>query len=155
MIAVFVSRAGHVATILLVTQRTVTSAWYVKECLPLVLAAVAKSHPRTRHHGLLLHHDNGAVHRAAATQEFLHTERVQQLEHPPYSPDLAPCKIFVFPFVKSKLLGVRFDTPDLAVEAFLEHIEAIPQSEWANMFQKWLQRLQKCIENGGECFEKI
>ena len=155
MIAVFVSCADHVATILIVTQRTVTSAWYVKECLPLVFAAVAKRCPRTRHHGLLLHHDNAAAHNAAATQEFLHTERVQQMEHPPYSPDLAPCDFFVFPFVKSKLLGVRFDTPDLAVEAFLEHIEAIPQSEWANMFQKWFQRMQKCIDNGGEYFDKI
>ena len=155
MIAVFVSRAGHVATIPLVTQRTVTSTWYVRECLPLVLAAVAKRRPRTRHRGLLLHHDNAAAHRAAATQEFLHAERVHQLEHPPYSPDLAPCNFFVFPFVKSKLRGVRFDTPDLAVEAFLEHIEAIPQSEWASMFQKWFQRMQKCIDNAGEYFEKI
>ena len=67
MIAVFVSRAGHVATIPLVTQRTVISAWYLRECLPLVLAAVAKRRPRTRHRGLLLHHDSAAAHRAAAT----------------------------------------------------------------------------------------
>ena len=50
---------------------------------------------------------------------------------------------------------MRFDTSDLAVEAFLEHIEAIPQSEWASMFQKWFQRMQKCIDNAGEYFEKI
>ena len=155
MIAVFVSRAGHVATIPLVTQRTVTAAWYVEECLPRVLAAVAERRPRTRHRGLLLHHDNAAAHRAAATQEFLQVEKIQQLEHPPYSPDLAPCDFFVFPLVKSKLRGVRFDTPDLAVEAFLEHIQAISQTEWASMFQKWFQRMQKCIDNAGEYFEKI
>ena len=124
MIAVFVSRVGHVTTIPLVIQRTVTSAWYVRGCLPLVLATVAKRRPRTRHRGLLLHHDNAAAHRAAATQEFLHAGRVHQLEHPPYSPDLAPCD---FSFAKSKLRGARFDTSDLAVDAFLEYIEAIPQ----------------------------
>eukprot|EP00112_Aurelia_sp_Birch-Aquarium-sp1_P003207 Seg13574.1 transcript_id=Seg13574.1/GoldUCD/mRNA.D3Y31 product="Histone-lysine N-methyltransferase SETMAR" pseudo=true protein_id=Seg13574.1/GoldUCD/D3Y31 len=139
MIAVFVSRAGHVATIPLVTQRTVIAAWYVKDCLPRVLAAVAERRPRTRHRGLLLHHDNVAAHRAAATQEFLLAERAKQLEHPPYSPDLAPCDFFVFPFVKSKLRGVIFETPDLAVEAFLEHIEAISQTEWATMFQTMLE----------------
>ena len=74
---------------------------------------------------------------------------------PPYSPDLAPCDFSVFLFVKSKLPGVRFDTPDPTVEVFLEHIEAIPQSEWVNMFQKWFQRMQKCIDNAGEYFEKI
>eukprot|EP00112_Aurelia_sp_Birch-Aquarium-sp1_P019978 Seg5046.1 transcript_id=Seg5046.1/GoldUCD/mRNA.D3Y31 product="Mariner Mos1 transposase" protein_id=Seg5046.1/GoldUCD/D3Y31 len=100
MIAVFVSRAGHVATIPLVTQRTVTAAWYAKDCLPCVLAVVAERRPRIQHRGLLLHHDNAAAHRVAATQEFLLAERVQQLEHQPYSPDLATCDFFVFPFVK-------------------------------------------------------
>jgi len=91
MIAVFVHRAGHVATIQLVTQSTVTSAWYTTECLPHFVAAVAERRPQTKHHGLLLHHDNAAAHRAAATQDFLNAERIQQLDHPPYSPDLAPC----------------------------------------------------------------
>ena len=99
-----------------------TSAWYVKECLPYLFAAVAKRRSRTRNRGLLLHHENAVAHREAATQEFLHVERVQQLENPPYSPDLAPCDFFVFPFMKSKLHGVRFNTPDLALEGFLEHI---------------------------------
>ena len=47
VIAVFVRRAGHVATIPLVTQSTVTSAWYTAECLPRVLAAVAERRPQT------------------------------------------------------------------------------------------------------------
>ena len=155
MIAMFVRRAGHVATITLVTQSTVTSAWYTTECLPRVLAAVAERRPQTRHRGLLLHHDNAAAHRAAATQDFLNGERIQQLDHPPYSPDLAPCDFFVFLFVKSKLCGMRFNTPDLAVKAFLEHIEAIPQLEWASMFQKWFHCMQNCIDTAGEYFEKM
>jgi len=155
MIAVFVHRVGHVATIPLVTQSTVTSAWYTTECLPRVLASVAERRPRTRHRGLLLHHDNAAAHRAAATQDFLNGERIQQLDHPPYSPDLAPCDVFVFLFVKSKLCGMRFNTSDLTVKAFLEHSEAIPQLEWASMFQKWFHRMQKCIDTAGEYFEKM
>ena len=155
MSAMFVRCAGHVATIPLVTQSTVTSAWYTTDCLPRVLAAVAERRPQTRHRGLLLHHDNAAAHRAAATQDFLNGERIQQLDHPPYSPDLAPCDFFLFLFVKSKLCGMRFNTPDLAVKAFLEHIEAIPQLEWASMFQKWFHRMQKCIDTAGEYFEKM
>jgi hypothetical protein len=30
--------------------------------------------------------------------------------HPPYSPDLAPCDFFLFPKIKLKLKGRRFDT---------------------------------------------
>jgi hypothetical protein len=32
------------------------------------------------------------------------------IPHPPYSPDLAPCDFFLFPKMKLKLKGRRFDT---------------------------------------------
>jgi hypothetical protein len=32
------------------------------------------------------------------------------IPHPPYSPDLAPCDFFLFPKMKLKLEGCRFDT---------------------------------------------
>jgi hypothetical protein len=32
------------------------------------------------------------------------------IPQPPYSPDLAPCDIFLFPKMKLKLKGRRFDT---------------------------------------------
>jgi hypothetical protein len=34
------------------------------------------------------------------------------IPHPPYSPDLAPCDFFLFPKMKLKLKGRRFDTID-------------------------------------------
>ena len=37
-----------------------------------------------------------------------HDKRIATLEHPPYSPDLAPCKLFLFPKVK----GTRFESFD-------------------------------------------
>ena len=79
--------------IALVTQSTVTSAWYTTESLPRVLAVVAERRPQTRIRGLLLHNDNAAAHRAAATKDFLKAERAQKLEYPPYSSDLAPLLI--------------------------------------------------------------
>jgi hypothetical protein len=32
------------------------------------------------------------------------------IPHPPYSPHLAPCEFFLFPKIKLKLKGRRFDT---------------------------------------------
>jgi hypothetical protein len=32
------------------------------------------------------------------------------IPHSPYSPDLAPCDFFIFPKMKLKLKGRRFDT---------------------------------------------
>ena len=91
----------------LVTQPTVIADWYVDQCLPQVLHAVAHGRPRTLHRGILLHHHNAPAHKAKRTPHFLAQERLQQLRHLPYSPELAPCDFFVFPQVK-KLRGIRF-----------------------------------------------
>jgi hypothetical protein len=32
------------------------------------------------------------------------------IPHPPHFPDLAPCEFFLFPKMKLKLKGLRFDT---------------------------------------------
>jgi hypothetical protein len=48
------------------------------------------------------------------TREFLATRRKQitVLEHPPYSPDLAPNDFFLFPKIKEILKGRHFDDID-------------------------------------------
>jgi histone-lysine N-methyltransferase SETMAR len=57
MVATFVSRSGHLTTIPLESQRTVTANWYTTECLPLVLQEIHRKRPRTGTRGILLHHD--------------------------------------------------------------------------------------------------
>ena len=83
----------------LATQLTVTVECYTSQYLPQVLAAIAERQPRTPHWGILLHHDNAPTHRTKPTQGFLEQQRAQQVEHPPYSPQLASCDFFVFPHV--------------------------------------------------------
>ena len=49
------------------------------------------------------------------------------MSHPPYSPDLEPNNLFLFPYVKNKVRGQRFSTPEEAVDALRIHILEIPQ----------------------------
>jgi histone-lysine N-methyltransferase SETMAR len=46
--------------------------------------------------GVLFHHDNARTHTARATQERFQELQYQLLEHPPYSPDLAPSDFHLF-----------------------------------------------------------
>jgi hypothetical protein len=46
------------------------------------------------------------------THQFLAKHIMAVIPHPPYSPDLAPCDIFLFPKMKLKLKGHRLDTID-------------------------------------------
>ena len=155
MIAVFIARSGFICCVPLKEQRTVTAAWYTRVCLPRLLDAVSEKRPKTKHRGLLLHQDNAPAHKAHLTQDFLTQQRLQQLQHPPYSPDLAPCDFFVFPRVKKTLRGIRFDSPDTAVEAFVDGLNSITSFEWSHCFHQWFHRMNRCVEVAGEYFEKM
>lgn len=52
------------------------------------------------------------------TSEYLDTQNIELMTHPPYSLDLAPKDFFLFPKIKD---GQRFFSPDEAVEAFIIH----------------------------------
>uniref|UniRef100_A0A1I8HNK7 Transposase n=1 Tax=Macrostomum lignano TaxID=282301 RepID=A0A1I8HNK7_9PLAT len=145
MVAVFVAKTGHLATVPLVQQRTVTGNWYANVCLP-------QASPKDSSSGILLHHDNAPAHKVA---EFLAGMRIQELGHPPFSRDLAPCDFFVFPQIKRRMRGIRYGSPGAAVEAFIQHVEKVPASDWSSCFSKWFKRMKICIESAGEYFEKM
>ena len=56
----------------------------------------------------LLHHDNAPAHNALGIREFLAKNNIAILKQPPYSPDLAPCDLFLFPKLKEVIKGTRF-----------------------------------------------
>jgi len=64
-------------------------------------------------------HDNAPAHQALATQKKLAYLGFQCLDHPPYSPDLAPSDYHVFPALK-KQLKVRHFSSDAEVIAAAE-----------------------------------
>ena len=55
-------------------------------------------------------HDNVAVHRTLATQKKMAYLGFQCLDHPPYSPDLAPSDYHLFPGLKEQLKGHHFSS---------------------------------------------
>jgi len=55
---------------------------------------------------MLLLHDNAPVHMSAKSQAAIRQCGFEQLNHPPYSPDLAPSEYFLFR-VMMKILRVK------------------------------------------------
>lgn len=151
MVATFISKSGHVATVPLEDRRTVTADWYTSVCLPEVFSSLRKDNPKRR---IILHHDNASSHTALRTIDFLTKNNVQLLDHPPYSPDLSPNDFFTFPKMKGQLRGERFSIPEEAVTAYKNVILDTPSSEWNNCYKDWFDRMIKCIKCKGEYFEK-
>ena len=66
-----------------------------------------------------------------------------------YSPDLAPCDFWLFP----KLIGCRYETTEEIKEAVTKVIDKLAQEDFHGVFQKLLERYNKCIAAGGDYFE--
>ena len=104
--------------------------------------------------GVLLLHDNAPAHTARVAQAAIRNCGFEQLNHPPYSPDLAPSDFYLFRLLKKELRGRRFrDDNELksTTEGWLESREE-------NFFLKGIQELEhrwtKCINVGGDYVEK-
>ena len=78
---------------------------------------------------------------------------IKTVLHPPYSPDLAPCDFWLFPKLKEKLRGCRYDTIEEMKEAVTKVIDTLAQVDFYGTFQKLLERYNKCIAAGGDYFE--
>ncbi|KAK3782289.1 hypothetical protein RRG08_046399 [Elysia crispata] len=59
--------------------------------------AIRKKRPGLLESGIVFHHDNAPVHTARAVTDVLAGYKWELLEHPRYSPDLAPCDFHLFP----------------------------------------------------------
>jgi transposase len=53
---------------------------------------------------------NAPRHTLLAVQQFFAEESIPVITQPPYSPDLAPSDIWLFPSLKTNLKGTRFTT---------------------------------------------
>ena len=58
--------------------------------------------------GIKLLIDNASSHTTKLTKNFLESEGLDLLPHPPYSPDLAPCDFWLFPKLKIYLQSREF-----------------------------------------------
>ena len=102
---------------------------------------------------VLLHHDNARPHTAAATVETVQQLGFELLQHPPYSPDLAPSDYHIFSPLKEALRGRRFASDEEVKEAVHTWLREQPKNFSAGI-QKLVERYNKCIVLQGDYVEK-
>ena len=67
------------------------------------------------------------------------------IDHPPYSPDLAPIDVHIFPIVKSALKGHRFDSFQKLLYAVHCVVSDLGSMWITDMFDQWISWHQKRI----------
>ena len=80
------------------------------------------------------HQDNAPVHNSILITDYLTKMRIKIVLLPPYSPDLAPCDIWLFP----KLRGCRYETIEEMKETMTKIIDTLTQYDFHGAFQKLL-----------------
>ena len=80
---------------------------------------------------------------------FLASEKVESLNHPPYSPDLCPCDFLLFPRLKKMLSGNKYTSRSSLGSAIYQCLQQIPKEDYLFVFRDWVKRLKTCFSKGG------
>jgi histone-lysine N-methyltransferase SETMAR len=103
--------------------------------------------------GVLLHHDNARPHTARATQKRIQELQRELLEHPPYSPDLAPSDIRVFGPLNPPF-GKRFTDDEKVETEVWKWVRQQTKDFYTAGFDALVKQCDKCINVGGGYVEK-
>ncbi|UYV80620.1 hypothetical protein LAZ67_19001040 [Cordylochernes scorpioides] len=92
--------------------------------------------------GVLFLHDNARPHTSCKT-----VSTIIKLEHPAYSPDLAPSDYFLFGLLKKELKGKRFDSDEDVQKVVQDFFHTLPKSAYKEGIYKLPERWRRCIES--------
>lgn len=99
------------------------------------------------------HQDNAPCHKSMLVTTWMADRGMKPVQHPPYSPDLAPCDFFLFPRMKDRLRGIRFQSTEEMKKASENYLKGLQKKDFEEVFQDWKRRMEKCIDAGGNYFE--
>ncbi|GFR70660.1 transposase [Elysia marginata] len=153
MLTVYFNYSGALVVDILPQDTSMTATYYVQNVLSQVKSAINEQRPKVSTSRTLLLHDNAGPHKARATTASLRELGIQVLPHPAYSPDLAPCDFWLFPILKGRLAGRKFDRIQDLAKAENSELRTIPEKDYQVVFRKWQIRLKRCIESHGEYFK--
>jgi hypothetical protein len=85
----------------------------------------------------LLHHDYDSAHTPLKTTEFVTGNNVVIVPYLPFSPDLAPSDFALFPKLKMKLNGRRFETVSDIQRESQAVLDSIKENDLHGAFEAW------------------
>ena len=133
---------------------TVTSATYCDLLQRELKPAIRSKRKGKLSKEILLLHDNARPHTAAHTLETLKQLKWESMEHPAYSPDLAPSDFHLFRPLKNALQGRRFSCDYDVKAAVHQWLHAQPKHFFADGIKKFVGHWEKRITKRGDYIEK-
>ena len=117
------------------TGTTVNAEYYKKVIQEKLRPNIRKKRPELLESGVIFHHDNAPVHTARIVTELLRSYNWETLNHPRYSPDLAPCDFYLFPKMKENLRGQRFESKEDIITATKAALRVLDKGIYVTTFE--------------------
>ena len=132
---------------------TIDQHSYVDDCLKPLVKVINQHRTTCGTKNLKFHHDNARPHVAKKVIDYLNDQNFLIMDHPPYSPDLAPSDFWLFDYVKQRIDD--HTSAESLVKQITKIVNDIPKEEWQKTFNKWIERMELCIKNKGDYFEHL
>ena len=116
MLTVFWDYKGILMVDYLPHKQTINAQYYIEIIRRLRQTIIDKRRGLMRRGPYLLH-DNAPSHKAGIAQDAIRQSGLRQLDHPPYSPDLALSNFHLFPNLKKALRGRHFANDEELINA--------------------------------------
>lgn len=153
MATVFWDSRGVIHIDYLEKGKTINGKYY-SELLDRFDTVLKQKRPHLKKKKVLFHQDNARVHTCAVTMAKFYQLGYELLQHPPYSPDLAPSDYFLFPNLKKWLGGKRFGSNEEVITETNAYFEGLDGSYYLEGIKKLETRWTKCIALKGDYVEK-
>lgn len=153
MYIIFFRSTGLVHVDAVPRGETVDSDYYTQNGLGPAFKALEKQRRMCGMKNIKLLHDGAKSHTSSQTHNFIEQHGVKLINHPPYSPDLAPCDFWLFDYLKLNLESYECEN-DLT-KAVTKTLTDLPEKEYRKTFNKWIERMELCIKNDGNYFEHL
>ena len=110
MAIIFCDIQGIILNHFVPPKTTVTGNYYATVIKSELLPAIKRKRPHLERSGVLLHHDNALSHSSHIVMDTVNKLGTELLPHSAYSPDLAICDFWLFPNLKNKLRGNKYES---------------------------------------------
>jgi len=152
MASVFWDAKGILFVDYLQTGKTINTEYYCN-LLHKLDAKIREKRPGLQKKKIIFHQDNAPAHKSVLTMAKINELKFELLEHPPYSPDLAPSDFWLFPHLKKFLRGKRFSSNEEVIATVEGYFAGLPENHFKDGIHKLEDRWNKCVELLGEYTE--
>ena len=100
--------------------------------------------------GVLLLHDNASVHKSKVAQAAIHQAGFAELNHPAYSPDIAPTDYHMFSHLKKFLRGKSFGSDDEVIATVEDYLSDLDSEFFSEGIESLRDRWLRVVAVDGE-----